>query len=460
MKIPGTDAEFRRIVEKLIKSGHKAYLVGGAVRDTFLQRRVTDFDIATDATPLKCMEIFPYAIPTGIQHGTITVLPRSRAYKVEITTFRTEGAYTDSRHPDSVEFVGDIVTDLSRRDFTINAMAIDLATEAFVDPFEGKKDLARKLIKAVGDPAERFREDALRAIRAIRFSAQLHFEIDAATLKASAEFSSSLSKISAERIRDEFSKIMLANRPSVGLKLLVDTSMADLIIPELITCQGVSQPIHGGTDVLNHLFDTVDAVIADELSEERLLVVRLAALFHDIGKPACMRVDQGDVSFYKHEIESARIARDRLTRLKYPNAIIDEVCHLVRHHMFNYDAGWTDSAVRRFVARVGVSSIPDLFELRLADTIATTGGPHSWPILEELRGRIDAMIEAKQALTLKDLAVKGDDLAALGVPRSREMGALLSELLDAVLDDPRLNTRESLLRLAQAKYFSLERRKN
>ena len=460
MKIPGTDAEFRKIAEKLIKNGHEAYLVGGAVRDAFLHRKVTDFDIATDAPPWRCMEIFPYAIPTGIQHGTITVIPRSRAYKVEITTFRTEGAYSDSRHPDSVKFVGDIVMDLSRRDFTINAMAIDLATEAFVDPFEGKKDLARKLIKAVGEPQERFREDALRAIRAIRFSAQLQFSIDAATLRAATEFSASLLKISAERVRDEFSKILLSRRPSVGLELLVSTTMADAIIPELRACQGVSQPMHGEKDVLSHLFDTVDAVIADGLPEERLLVVRLAALFHDIGKPACMSDDQGDISFYKHEFESSNIARDTLTRLKYPNAIIDAVCHLVRHHMFNYDSGWTDSALRRFVARVGIDSIPDLFELRLADTIATTGGPHSWPLLEEFRSRIASMIEEKQAFSLKDLAVNGEDLAAIGVPRNKEMGALLSELLDAVLDDPSLNTRESLLKLAHAHYFSLDRLKN
>ncbi len=460
MKIPGTDAEFRRIAEKLIKSGHKAYLVGGAVRDTFLKRPVTDFDIATDATPQRCMELYPYAIPTGIQHGTITVLPRSKAYKVEITTFRTEGTYTDNRHPDSVEFVSDIITDLSRRDFTINAMAIDLATEAFVDPFEGKKDLASKLIKAVGDPEERFREDALRALRAVRFSAQLQFKIEAATLEAAIKFSGSLSKIASERIRDEFSKILLSRHPSTGLALLVSTAMADTFIPELRACQGVSQPIHGNKDVLSHLFDTVDAVIPDELPEERLLVIRLAPLFHDIGKPACRREEQGKISFYAHESESARIARFRLMRLKFPNAIIDAVCHLVRYHMFNYDSSWTDSAVRRFVARVGVEAIPDLFELRLADTIATTGVPHSWAVLQELRTRIDAVIEAKQALSLRDLAVNGDDLASIGVPRSKEMGALLSELLDAVLDDPRLNTRESLLRLAEAKYFSLSRTKS
>lgn len=457
MKIPGTDNEFRKIVEKLIRNGKKAYLVGGAVRDTFLKRPITDFDIATDATPQVCMEIFPYAIPTGIKHGTITVIPRSRAYKVEITTFRTEDSYSDSRHPDSVEFVNDIVTDLSRRDFTINAMAIDFSSNEFVDPFEGKKDLARKLIRAVGDPQERFREDALRAIRAIRFSTQLEFAIDQPTLQAATTFSAALAKISSERIRDEFSKIMLAHRPSIGLALLVSTGMIEAIVPELRDCEGAPQPIHGDRDVLSHLFDTVDAVITDDLQEEHILALRLAALFHDIGKPLCMRNENGDISFYKHEMESAKIARGRLGQLKYPNAVVDSVCHLVQNHMFNYDSSWTDSAVRRFVARVGLCSIPDLFELRLADTTATTGHPYSWPILSELKTRIDAMVEGKQALSVKDLAVNGDDLAAIGVPRSREMGVLLSELLDAVLEDPNLNTKDALLKLAQAKYFSLRR---
>ncbi len=456
MKIPGTDNEFRNIVQKLIKNGYKAYLVGGAVRDTFLKRLITDFDIATDALPQKCFEIFPYAIPTGIQHGTITIIPRSRAYKVEITTFRTEGMYSDSRHPDSVEFVRDIFIDLSRRDFTINAMAIDLSSGEFIDPFQGKQDLTRKIIRAVGDPSERFHEDALRALRAIRFSTQLEFDIDPATLRAISEFSEVLSRVSSERIRDEFSKIMLSRRPSIGLALLVGTGLIKTIVPELALCNGIAQPLHGEKDVLSHLLDTVDAVIADELPEERLLVVRLAALFHDIGKPSCMRYDDNIITFYKHEIESEKIARDRLARLKYPNAVIDAVCHLVRNHMFNYDPSWTDSAVRRFIARVGVSSIPDLFELRLADTIATTGHPYSWPVLEELKSRIDTIIQEKQALSVKDLAINGEDLAAIGIPRSREMGTLLSELLDAVLDDPRLNTRESLLKLAQARYFTLK----
>ncbi|GAB6275977.1 MAG: HD domain-containing protein [Rectinema sp.] len=457
MRIPNIDPELRKIADRLIQNGKKAYLVGGAVRDAFLKRPVTDFDIATDATPWECLQLFPRAIPTGVKHGTITVIPRSHKYKIEITTFRTEGTYTDGRHPDNVAFIADIFQDLSRRDFTINAMAFDLAHTTFLDPFEGKRDLVRRIIRAVGNPLDRFHEDGLRTIRAIRFATQLGFVIEPATLNAIAECSDSLFKISAERIRDEFSKILGAQKPSVGLQLLLDTGTIEAIIPELLVCKGVPEPNHGQQDVLAHLLATVDAVIPDNLSEEELLVLRLAALFHDIGKPLCYRDDNNSVSFYKHEIESEKIAKKRLQQLKYPNTVIEKVCHLVRHHMFNYEPGWTDAAVRRFVARVGLQSVKDLFALRLADTIATAGRPFSWPNLSELQSRIDHIVEANQVLTLKDLAVNGDDLAALGIPRTRGMGVLLSELLDAALEDPSLNTKEKMLEIAKAKYFSLKR---
>ncbi len=457
MRIPNIDPELRKIADTLIRNGKKAYLVGGAVRDAFLKRPVTDFDIATDATPQESMRLFPWAVPTGIQHGTITVIPRSRRYKVEITTFRTEGAYTDGRHPDSVAFIDDISLDLSRRDFTINAMAFDLATNVFVDPFGGRKDLEDRIIRAVGNPLDRFHEDGLRTIRAIRFASQLGFVIEPATLSAIVECRGGLLRISAERIRDEFSKILGARKPSVGLQLLVDTGTVEAVAPELVACKGVTQPRHGAQDVLAHLFATTDAIIPDNLSDEHLLILRLAALFHDIGKPLCRSNDKDEVSFYGHELESEKIARRRLLQLKYPNAVIDRVCHLIRHHMFNYEPGWTDAAIRRFIARVGLSSVTDLFALRLADTTATTGGPSSWPLLSEFKSRIDRVVEAGEAFTLKDLAVNGDDLAALGIPRTREMGALLSALLDAALEDPSLNTKEKMLEIARAKYFSLQR---
>jgi len=454
MKIPRFEKELQKVAEKLLLNGKKAYLVGGAVRDIFLARTITDFDIATDATPEQCMQLFPYAIPTGIKHGTITVIPHSRRFKIEITTFRLESSYSDGRHPDRVDFIDDIIQDLARRDFTINAMAINLASNEFIDPFDGEYDLKNKIIRAVGEPTARFDEDALRAIRAVRFAAQLGFEIETSTLDAARNYSHALKRLSTERIRDEFSKLLLAIKPSTGLKLLIDTKMIDAIVPELMACIGVPQPLHGAQDVLSHLLATTDAITAGEFSDEKALILRLSALFHDVGKPQCFSLQNGSISFYMHEVESEKIARNRLTQLKYPNSIIDEVCHLVLHHMFNYEPAWTDSAVRRFIARVGIRFIPDLFELRLADTIATTGAPISWPLLSEFKSRIDLIIENKQAFTVKDLKVRGDDLARIGIPRSREMGAMLDYLLEAVLDDPTLNTKESLINLAKNKYFN------
>lgn len=454
MRIPGIEPELQRAAETIIRAGFKAFLVGGAVRDRFLGRMTSDYDIATDATPDQCLRLFPHAIPTGVKHGTITVIPRSRRFKIEITTFRIESDYRDGRHPDSVTFVDDITQDLSRRDFTINAMAINLENGTFVDPFDGRADIAARLVRAVGNPTARFQEDGLRTLRAIRFAAQLEFSIDPATLDAVAECRDRLACISSERIRDEFSKMICSPVPSRALRLLVDTQTILYIIPELLECVDVRQPERHRHDVFNHLAATVDAVSAENLSEERLLILRLAGLFHDIGKSRTARISEnGEISFHRHELVSETIAREVLVRLKYPNAVIDRVCHLVRHHMFNYQPDWSDAAVRRFLARVGLDALEDLFALRLADTIATMGAPVSWPLIAELKSRIEKIVKDGEALSLRDLAVNGHDLAAIGIPKGREMGAMLSELLDAVLEDPSLNTREHLLRIAKSKYF-------
>ncbi|MDH7484638.1 MAG: polynucleotide adenylyltransferase, partial [Spirochaetales bacterium] len=242
MRIPGIEPELQRAAETIIRAGFKAFLVGGAVRDRFLGRMTSDYDIATDATPDQCLRLFPHAIPTGVKHGTITVIPRSRRFKIEITTFRIESDYRDGRHPDSVTFVDDITQDLSRRDFTINAMAIDLENGTFVDPFGGRADIAARLVKAVGNPTARFQEDGLRTLRAIRFAAQLEFSIDPATLDAVAECRDRLACISSERIRDEFSKMICSPVPSRALRLLVDTQTILYIIPELLECVDVRQP--------------------------------------------------------------------------------------------------------------------------------------------------------------------------------------------------------------------------
>ncbi|MCX7776204.1 MAG: HD domain-containing protein [Rectinemataceae bacterium] len=454
MKTITLDPELRHIADRLLKAGWQAYLVGGAVRDALLGRTTSDFDIATDAQPPILMKLFPKAIPTGIRHGTITVLPRSRLFKVEITTFRTEGTYSDGRRPDAVTFVDDITLDLSRRDFTINAMAVDLKDLQFIDPFCGKDDLRNRLIRAVGTPLDRFHEDGLRPLRAVRFAAQLGFTIEEATFLAMRQAADRLKVVSEERIRDEFSKIMLASRPSIGLRLAEASGLMRFMVPELLACRGVDQPRRHRHDVLDHLYAAADAVILDGCDEQQRLVLRLAALFHDIGKPATrFEKENGEPAFHGHETVSAEMTAAILQRLKYPNHVIDRVCHLIRHHMFNYEPGWTDAAVRRLIARVGPEHLQDLLTLRIADTIATVGGPSSWPFLDELQRRAEALLMQKQALSLKDLAIDGDDLAAIGVPRNRSMGVLLKELLDAVLEDPSLNTRDTLLAIAKAKYF-------
>lgn len=456
MRIPGIEPELQRAAETIIRAGFKAYLVGGAVRDRFLGRTTSDYDIATNATPDQCLRLFPHAIPTGIKHGTVTLIPRSRRFKIEITTFRIESDYRDGRHPDTVTFVDDITQDLSRRDFTINAMAIDLENSAFVDPFGGRADIAARVVRAVGRPTERFQEDGLRTLRAIRFASQLEFSIDPATLEAIGECRERLECVSSERIRDEFSKMICSPLPSRALRLLLDTQTIRYVVPELLECVDVRQPERHRHDVFNHLCATADAVSAENLSEERLLVLRLAALFHDIGKPRTIHVSEnGELSFHRHEFVSETMAREALVRLKYPNALIDRVCHLVRHHMFNYRSDWSDAAVRRFLARVGLDALEDLFALRLADTIATAGAPLSWPLLAELKSRIERIVKDGEALSLRDLAVNGHDLAEIGIPKGREMGAMLSELLDTVLEDPSLNTREQLIRIAKSKYFHI-----
>ncbi len=439
VRVPDDLLQFAR---RLSDAGHGAYLVGGAVRDALLGRPAGDFDIATDATPEQVQALFRRVIPTGIQHGTVTVL--LPAHKVEVTTFRTEHGYSDGRRPDRVEYASRIEDDLSRRDFTINAMAWDILGRRLVDPWDGRGDLSRRIVRAVGDPALRFAEDGLRVLRALRFASQLEFEMDGPTLDAIPGALERFRLVSAERVRDETSKILLSPRPSVGLALMERTGMLAIVFPELAACRGETQKGAHLLDVLDHLYAATDAAPPE-------LRLRLAALFHDAGKPGSRGIGaDGEATFHRHEELSARIARDTMRRLRYPNDLSDAVEHLVRQHMFNYEDRWTDAAVRRFAARVGRSSLDDLIALRRADAVATAGQPADTRALAAFRDRIDAVLARGAALNLKDLAIGGEDLAALGVPRGPAMGELLKELLETVLEDPAQNGRESLLRIAAA----------
>ncbi len=433
-------------------AGFKAYLVGGAVRDIFLHKKPHDFDVATNATPQDVMKLFRTVIPTGFEHGTVTV--HFEGLEIEVTTFRTESGYSDGRHPDSVNYAATIEEDLSRRDFTINAIAADLKNGKIVDPFGGRRDIKKKIIRTVGKAHERFMEDGLRPVRCVRFACKLGFSIEKYTFSElfDSEIQKKISSISIERFRDEFEKILGSVKPSVGLKLLEETGIMKLFIPELLDGRGCVQSDQRGFhdfDVLDHLYYACDGAPVEKLN------IRLAALFHDIGKPAAKKLIDGNITFYNHERIGAKLTQEIMTRLKFPNAVIDDVCHLIREHMFNYESNWTVPAVRRFIIRVGQEHLEDLFDLRLADMY----GMHNQKIeykysaaialLVELKDRIAVELEKNNALSLKDLAINGNDLIAAGFEKGKKLGIILNHLLDCVIEDPGMNTKEALLNIAK-----------
>lgn len=452
IKIPDI---LKKMNEIFVQHGHKAYLVGGAVRDMLMGKEPHDWDVTTDATPEQVMSIFRKVIPTGIAHGTVTV--HFMKNEIEVTTFRTESDYSDGRHPDKVEYTGNIEEDLSRRDFTINAIASYLGDGTITDPFHGRDDIKRKVIRTVGNPLERFSEDGLRPVRAVRFSAQLGFEIERETLKAISEpeILKKTSGISLERFRDELLKLMKAEKPSAGLKLMEESGILDIFIPEFKKCRGCIQGDFRGYhqfDVLDHLFYACDGAPASKQN------VRLAALFHDIGKPDVKRViptPQGDqFTFYNHEAKSQQITKEILFRLKFSNAEIANICHLVVNHMFNYTQDWTDAAVRRFLAKIHEENLEDLYDLRLADIYGMNNAPvrgqdsRTIALLNELKDRISKETEKNSVLSLKQLAVNGKDLMKNGISAGKDLGFVLNQLLETVLEDPSQNEKEQLIKIA------------
>lgn len=440
MKIP---RYVKKIGKTLKANGFESYAVGGAVRNTLLGRAVNDYDIATNAKPHEIKTIFKRVIPTGEKHGTVTIL--TDVQPVEVTTYRTESTYSDSRHPDFVNFSNEIIEDLSRRDFTINAIAVNLDTGKTVDPFDGKSDLKKKIIKAIGIPVERFQEDALRTMRAVRFAGQLEFSIHEHTLKAISETAHTVKQISAERIRDELVKLITAVDPLKGLELMRVTGLLDAILPELMDCVGIEQKGYHDFDVYHH------SLLACQAVDQKDHIVRMAALLHDIGKPHVMSFDDsGIVTFHNHETVSAQKAGDILQRLKFPKRDIHMICHLIKEHMFHYTPDWGDSAVRRFVKRVGIENIPSLFDLRRADQYGQHGTPPQKTTMHELSKRVSSVINQHSALGIKDLAVNGNQLNELaGIKKGPEMGKILELLLETVLDDPHQNEKETLIRIAR-----------
>ena len=419
------------------ENGFSLYIVGGAVRDFLLGIRNSDYDFCTDALPEQIMSMFKKVIPTGIKHGTVTVLFKKESY--EVTTFRTEGAYSDQRHPDSVTFVRNLEEDLSRRDFTVNAFAANCLDGQIIDLFDGYKDLKNKVIRAIGDPVKRFEEDALRMMRLARFCAKLGFSADPETKEAATKLCEYIKAVSSERIFDELSKTLMSEIPTVGLKIMEDTGILAHILPEVQRCRNTEQTKVGSTNVLDHIYNCTDASAKLNYS----LTVRLAALLHDIAKPVTMTVNQyGFLRFYGHDVKSAEMAKEVMKRLKCSNKMIDDVCIIIANHMVRYNENWTDGAVKRFICRIGKENINNLFELQWCDQIASEGRAK----VEEydpLIARIKSL--ENQPMSIKDLAVNGEDLAKIGIPKSKEMGEILSKLLEMVIDYPTLNQKDTLL---------------
>ena len=419
------------------ENGFCLYIVGGAVRDYLLGVRSSDYDFCTDALPDQVMSMFRKVIPTGIKHGTVTVLFKKESY--EVTTFRTEGAYSDQRHPDNVTFVRNLEEDLSRRDFTVNAFAANCLDGQIIDLFDGLSDLKNKVIRAIGDPVKRFEEDALRMMRLARFCAKLGFSADPATKAAAAKLCENIKAVSNERIFDELSKTLMSEIPTVGLRIMEDTGILSHILPEVQRCRSTEQTKVGSSNVLDHIYNCVDASAKLNYS----LTVRLAALLHDIAKPVTMTVNQyGFLRFYGHDVKSAEMAKDVMKRLKCSNKMIDDVCIIIANHMVRYNENWTDGAVKRFICRIGKENINNLFELQWCDQIASEGRAKVEeydPLIERIRKLED------QPMSIKDLAVNGEDLAKIGIPKSKEMGEILSKLLEMVIDYPTLNQKDTLL---------------
>ncbi|MBI9105498.1 MAG: CCA tRNA nucleotidyltransferase [Spirochaetales bacterium] len=447
------DKSLIKFSQQFNDAGYACYLVGGAVRNLYAGLPVSDYDFATDARPDDVQRLFKRVIPTGIKHGTVTVL--YAGHNLEVTTFREDGEYTDSRRPDNVQFTPSIFEDLKRRDFTINSMAYDLVTGVLLDPHEGKADLERKLIRAIGVPSERFQEDALRIMRACRFAAQLDFIIDDDTLAGMTEKAENLRAVSAERIRDELEKILKAEKPSTAFRVMEKTGILKVILPELASCRGVDQKGYHDFDVLDHMLYSCDGAPPENAE------VRLAALLHDIGKPSVINWDElGIPTFHSHELLSVSISRDIIQRFKFPKAFEKHVLLLIEQHMFHYQNEWTDSAVRRFIARVGVENIKNLFVLRRADQFGMRGSKILPLNLIEFQKRIEAILEAENAFRISDLKINGNTLQKDGgIPRGPALGKVLEFLLESVLEDPELNNEEKLLEIG-IKFYSERLKQN
>lgn len=430
----------KKIIDTLTRSGYEAFAVGGCVRDTMLGRKPQDWDITTSAKPAEVKALFPHTIDTGIQHGTVTVLMDKEGF--EVTTYRIDGEYEDARHPKEVTFTSNLIEDLKRRDFTINAMAYN-DTVGLVDAFEGEKDLQDGIIRCVGVAKERFTEDALRMLRAVRFSAQLGFRIEDATKEAIAELAPAIARISAERIQVELVKLLVSAYPE-RILVAYETGLTAVFLPEFnVMMQTEQRNRHHCYSVGEHTIHALQEIRADK-------VLRLTMLFHDVAKPECKTTDEsGNDHFYGHPARGAEITRKILRRLKFDNDTTDRTCRLVACHDDNPEL--SERSVRRAVFRNGEQQYPLLFEVKRADIAAQSDFRRAEKLnyVNQYEQIYRDIMEKKQCLSLKNLAVTGSDLIAAGMQPGKEIGEVLHYLLDEVIEHPEHNRKEQLLELCR-----------
>ena len=474
----------KETAKKLQNKGFKVYLVGGPVRDILMGKKPKDYDLTTNAKPAQIAEVFPQSVLTGMHFGTVkayAVKEDGERDLIDITTFRSEEDYINGRWPTKVEFTSKIEDDLKRRDFTINAMAIDLASDQgeLIDLFEGQKDIRSQIIRAVGNPIERFQEDGLRAFRACRFASTLGFSIEENTFNAIKQSLDIAALVSKERIRIEFVRLLEESpKPSVGLELMRESGLMQLFIPELLEGYGMKQNEFHTHDVYYHELASADVALPR---------MRLAALLHDIGKP---RTKSGK-HFYGHDKVGAKMAKEILLRLKFSNSEIEQIAKLIRHHMFFYpenkddfaqrlsyendesydkdliehnrkakrdgafENGWSDNAIRRFLFDIGgFENIDDLIELRIADATSNPKSNFDPDEIRSLQIRVSEILAQENALKVSDLKINGNDLFELGIEAGPKMKEILDELLQKVLDEPELNNKETLIKIVRSQFLS------
>jgi len=416
------------ISQRLIKNGYQAFIVGGAIRDSLLGCQAKDWDVATNAKPDRIRDLFPEMTSFNLKHGTVTLVSKGKHF--EVTTFRGTGGFGES-----------IEEDLAHRDFTFNAMAYNISNKRIIDPFGGKQDIEEEVVRAVLNPSERFDEDPLRMIRAIRFSLELGYTIDTETLIAINSMAEAIDIVAKERIRDELLKILMVSKSSVGFNLMRKSGILKGILPELMEGYRKRQNNYHKFTIYRHTMETVYSI-------DKNPVLRLSALFHDIAKPRVRKKIEGRWRFFGHANASAELTSEIMMRLKFSNELINRVTGLIAHHMFDYKMELSDRAIRRFIKRVGADNVDDLIELRRADDLAHGWGRGFEKDIEGFKNRINAQIKKSYPFSIIDLAVNGHDVMKVkGLKPGPKVGQTLHQLLELVIEKPEHNKKNKLMEI-------------